>query len=123
MYNILKKLKDLESDLYLPFPHEDTDKIQEDFHSEFLKLSDEENDFTGDFHSYGMNIAGSLSYVLAGKTSQIPKRQVEMLQFSFFDLFIQYKFLEGKTVNYKYFQKEYKSFEEARKLLVILLST
>jgi hypothetical protein len=68
-----------------PFPYRDTEKIQEDFCSEFKKIKDDENSLVGDFNTYCMNIAGTLSYVLAGKQEEIPQRQFEKLQLSFFN--------------------------------------
>jgi hypothetical protein len=65
-----------------------------------------------------MNIAGTLSYVLDGKSNKVPKRQIELLQMSFFDFFEQYQFLECKISNYKDFFEEYKKLEETRKLLL-----
>jgi hypothetical protein len=85
MENILRKLTDIKNELDKPFPYMDTDKIQEDFRSDFFNLSDEEDCLTGDFNTYCMNIAGTLSYVLAGNSSKIPQRQIEILQYSFFD--------------------------------------
>ena len=67
MDNIIKQLNEIKNELEKPFPYRDTDKIQEDFRTEFLSLSDEEDCLTGDFNTYCMNIAGTLSYVLAGK--------------------------------------------------------
>jgi hypothetical protein len=122
MENILMNLKEVENELHNPFPCDDIEKIQDDFRSEFEKLSSEANDFTGDFNTYSMNIAGSLSYVLAGNSFKIPKHQIQNLQFSFFDFFNQYKFLEDKVTNYKDFHKEYSAFEKARKLLLQVLS-
>ncbi len=118
MNNIIKQLTDLKNKLRKPFPYRDTDKIQEDFRDEFLNLSEEDDSLTGDFNTYCMNIAGTLSYVLAGKTNEIPKLQIEILQKSFFELFKQYKFLEYKIGSYKDFFEEYKNFEETRKLLL-----
>jgi SAM-dependent MidA family methyltransferase len=82
MEDIVKQLTYINNKLFDPFPQKDVQKLQEDFHAEFLKLSDEENCLSGDFHSFCMNIAGSLSYILAGK--RIPQNQVELLRFSFF---------------------------------------
>lgn len=86
-----------------------------------MNLSDVEDCLTGDFNAYCMNIAGTLSYVLAGKTNKIPKRQIEFLQKSFYDFFKQYKFFEDKIENYNDFFREYKNFEETRKILLHLL--
>ncbi|PGY06423.1 YxiJ family protein [Bacillus sp. AFS031507] len=122
MDNILKKLIDIKYDLDNPFPHRGTDQIQEDFRTEFLNLSEEEDCLTGDFNTYCMNIAGTLSYVLAGKTNKIPQLQIEILQKFFFDFFKQYKFFEDKIETYNDFFREYKNFEETRKLLLQLLS-
>ena len=122
MDNILKQLNEIKNELDKPFPYRDTDKIQEDFRTEFLSLSDEEDFLTGDFNTYCMNIAGTLSYVLAGKTNKIPQGQIEMLQKSFFDFFKQYKFFEDKIETYNDFFREYKNFEQTRTLLLHLLS-
>lgn len=69
-----------------------------------------------------MNIAGTLSYVSAGKTNRIPQGQIEMLQKSFFDFFKQYRFFEDQIETYSDFFQEYKKFEQTRKLLLHLLS-
>lgn len=65
-----------------------------------------------------MNISGTSSYVLAGKTNKISKSQIEFLQMSFFDFFKQYKFFEHKISDYHDFFEEYNNFEETRKLLL-----
>jgi YxiJ-like protein len=122
MDNILKQLTEIKNELDNPFPYRDTDKIQDDFQTEFLNLSDEEDSLVGDFNTYCMNIAGTLSYVLAGKTNKIPQAQIEMLQKSFFDFFKQYKFFEDKIETYNDFFQEYKTFEQTRTLLLHLLS-
>ncbi|CRK84857.1 YxiJ family protein [Neobacillus massiliamazoniensis] len=118
MDNIIKQLTDIKNKLDKPFPYKDTDRIQVDFRVEFLNLSEEEDCLTGDFNTYCMNIAGTLSYVLSGKTDKITKRQIEIFQMSFFDFFNQYKFFEEKINNYLDFYEEYKNFEETRKLLL-----
>ena len=122
MDSILKQLIEIKKELDNPFPYRDTDKIQEDFRTEFFNLSDDEDCLTGDFNTYCMNIAGTLSYVLAGKTNKIPQGQIEMLQKSFFDFFKQYKSFEDKIETYNDFFQEYKNFEQTRKLLLHLLS-
>jgi hypothetical protein len=122
MDNILKQLTEIKNELDKPFPYRDTDKIQDDFQTEFIKLSDEEDCLMGDFNTYCMNITGTLSYVLADKTNKIPKGQIEMLQKSFFDFFKKYKFFEDKIENYNDFFQEYKNFEQTRKLLLHVLS-
>lgn len=121
MANILKILTDLKNELDNPFPYKDSDKIQEDFKEQFKNLSEDEDSLSGDFNTYCMNIAGTLSYVLAGKTNNIPKGQIELLQKSFFDFFIQYKFFEESISSYNDFYDEYKKFEETRKLLLQVL--
>jgi hypothetical protein len=122
MDNILKQLTEIKNELDKPFPYRDTDKIQDDFQREFLNLSDEEDFLVGDFNTYCMNIAGTLSYVLAGRANKIPQGQIEMLQKSFFNFFKQYKFFEGKIETYNDFFQKYKNFEQTRKLLLHLLS-
>ncbi|MGA3601752.1 YxiJ family protein [Lysinibacillus agricola] len=121
MENIIKQLTDLKNELNKPFPYKDTDKIQEDFRSKFLNLSEEDDCLTGDFNTYCMNISGTLNYVLAGKTTKIPKSQMEFLQMSFFDFFKQYKFFEHKICDYQDFFEEYNNFEVTRKLLLKLI--
>lgn len=120
MDNTLKQLTYINNKLINPFPHEDVQKLQEDLRSEFLKLSDEEDCFSGDFNTFCMNIAGSLSYVLGGK--RIPQNQVQFLSSSFFDSYNHYRFLEDRISNYKDIYEEYTNFEEARKLLLEFLS-
>lgn len=122
MDNILKQLNEIKNELDKPFPYRDTDKIQEDFRTEFLSLSDEENCLTSDFNTYCMNIAGTLSYVLIDKTNKIPQGQIEMLHKSFFDFFKQYTFLEDQIEAYNDFFQEYQTFDQTRKLLLHLLS-
>lgn len=123
-------LNDIERQLVLineklqkSFPYRDTDKIQEDYSNAFTKLSDDDNWLTADFNTYCMNIAGSLSYVLIGKSNKIPKGQIEMLRFSFFEFFKQYRFFEDNITQYDGFYQEYMDFEKARKLLLQYLST
>lgn len=122
-------LNDIERQLVLineklqkPFPYRDTDKIQEDYSNVFSKLSDDDNWLTADFNTYCMNIAGTLSYVLIGKSNKIPKGQIEMLRFSFFEFFKQYRFFEDNITQYDGFYQEYMDFEMARKLLLQYLS-
>ncbi len=121
MDGIIKQLIELERKLHNPSPYRDMVTIQEDFRAEFLKLSQEEDFLNADFAEYCLNIAGTLDYVLKGKSNEIPKRQIEVLQVSFFDLFKQYKFLEKKIGNYKDFFEEYKNHETIRNVLLQLL--
>lgn len=118
MNHVIEHLRILKSKLEGPFPYADMERLKGDFRSEFLTISDEEDCITGDFNSYSMNIAGTLSYVLAGKMSRIPRKQIEMLHLSFFDFFPQYKFLEGNIGPYKDFNEEYHVYEETRILLL-----
>jgi hypothetical protein len=118
MENIIKRLTVLQYKLGKPFPYRDTDKIQEDFRTEFLNLPEDDNDLTADFNTYCMNISGTLSYVLSGCTKNIPKFQIEFLQYSFFDYFKQYKFFEYKISDYQDLNEEFNNFEETRKLLL-----
>ncbi|MBT2288725.1 hypothetical protein J7E73_06160 [Paenibacillus albidus] len=102
-------------DLNKPFPYKDTNKLR----AEFLP---EEDFFNCDFNSYCMNIAGTLSYILEGKSVEIPPEQIDMLRYSFFDLFSEYKFLEDKVSGYHDFVQNYRNFEEARQMLLMYLS-
>jgi hypothetical protein len=121
MNNMIKILTEMKVELEKTFPYKDIQKIQDDFQREFISLSDNENSLTGDFNSYSMNIDGTLSYVLAGNTEEIPKGQIDLLQKSFFDLFTQYQFFEQNIHLYKDFYDEYSKHEEARKILMILV--
>jgi hypothetical protein len=121
MENIIKQLTAIKPKLDKPFPYRDSDQIREDFRDEFLTLSQQDDSLNGDFNDFCMNVAGTLSYVLVGKTDRISKSQIEILQMSFFDRFQQYKFLEYEIGNYKEFFEEYTNFEETRKLLLKVL--
>ncbi|MFD0616042.1 YxiJ family protein [Paenibacillus sp. GCM10027629] len=105
-----------------PFPYRDTDKIQDDFRKNFLKLTEDKNSLVGDFNTYCMNIAGTVSYVLDGKKAEIPQKQIEKLNMSFFNWFPQYKFFEDRIADYEEFGRKYRNFEEARMLLQEYLS-
>lgn len=120
MDKVIQKLKSIELDN--AFPYRDTDKIQVDFRSDFMKLTDDKDSLVGDFNTYCMNISGTLSYILADKTAEIPQRQIKKLQMSFFNWFLQYKFIEDRVSEYEGFSREYKNFEEARILLLKYLS-
>ncbi|MFB7142793.1 YxiJ family protein [Gottfriedia sp. NPDC056225] len=122
MENIINQLNDIKFKLDNPFPYRDTDKIQEDFKSEFSSLPYEKDCLTGDFNDFCMNIAGTLSYVLGGKQNKVPKGQVELLRFSFFERFSQYKFIENNLTEYKEFNQEFKVHEETRCLLLKLFA-
>lgn len=121
MDDILKQLTEIEDALKQPFPTGDIKIICEDFRAEFSNLSGEV-DFYEDFRYYCVNIAGTLSYVLAGSINEIPQGQIDMLFKSFFEYYDQYEFLEERVANYSYFFQEYKIFEQARKLLLQLLT-
>ncbi|MDI3089793.1 YxiJ family protein [Priestia megaterium] len=113
----MDELKKLNNDLYHPFPHKDIRKIQNKF-SEKLH----ENDLlTADFNSYWMNIAGSLSYMLKGKTKKIPQNQIDELKLTFFEVFPQYSFLEKEISTYPNLYEEYKVYEKARELMLSYL--
>ncbi|UED78446.1 YxiJ-like family protein [Lysinibacillus sp. CD3-6] len=123
MKTIIKQLTEMKDELRQPFPTEDINKISEDFRTEFLNLSNEEEvDFYEDFRFYCSNIAGTLSYVLEGKINQIPEGQIDMLYKSFFEYYNQYEFLEDKIAHYNHFFQEFKINEQARKWLLQLLS-
>ena len=121
MNDILKRLTEIGVELSKPFPTEDINKIDKDFRTEFLSLPGE-IDFYEDFRYYCVNIAGTLSYVLSDEINQIPQGQIDMLYKSFFEYYNQYEFLEDQIANYNYFFQEYKTFEQARKWLLQLLS-
>jgi hypothetical protein len=118
--NLIEKLSHIELDN--PFPYRDTDKIQDDFHSDFKKMKEDKDSLVGDFNTYCMNIVGARSYVLAGKSEKIPQRQIDLLRWSFFEMFPQYKIFEERINGYKEFYREYRSFDEARTILLMYLS-
>ncbi|MEQ2525239.1 hypothetical protein EKG37_06420 [Robertmurraya yapensis] len=118
MENIVQKLNEIKNKLHRPFPYRDCDRIHEDFQAEFLKLAEEENSLNADFNTYCANIEGTLSYVLKGKTAEIPEGQIALLEISFFDFFQQYRFFETHIIRYTDFLEQYKYHEEARKLLL-----
>lgn len=123
MNDILKRLTEMKAELGKPFPTRDIMKICEDFRTEFSNLSDEDEvDFYEDFRFYCVNISGTRSYVLGDKTNQIPQGQIDMLYKSFFEYYNQYEFLEDRIATYNHFFQDYKTFEQARKLLLQLLS-
>lgn len=78
--------------------------------------------FNPDFNAYCTTIAGSISYVIDGKANQIPPQQAKLLLLNFFERFPMYKFLENSVSAYPTFNKEYVSFEKARKLLLQYLN-
>ncbi|MGG0419591.1 YxiJ family protein [Priestia aryabhattai] len=113
----MDKLKKLNNDLHHPFPHEDIGNIQDKF-SEKLHKDDL---LTADFNSYWMNIAGSLSYMLKGKTKKIPQHQIDELKLTFFEVFPQYSFLEKEISTYPNLHEEYMIYEKARELMLSYL--
>lgn len=115
----LKHLYHLE--LGRPFPYSDTELIQKVFEREFSSLSDNYC-FNADFNDYCTTIAGSISYILNGKETEISPRQASLIRLSFFERFPAYFFLESKTIEYPSFYNEYVSFEKARRLLLQFLS-
>jgi hypothetical protein len=121
--SVEKQLYEIEKKLHKPFPYKNIYEIYEDFTIYFAKLSDDENCLTGDFHTYCMNISGTLSYVMKGKSKRIPKKQIDMLRFSFFEFFPQYVFFKDKMIHYREFYREYSNYEKARKLLLDYLLT
>ena len=114
---ILDELKKLNNDLYHPFPYADIRKIQDKF-SEQLH---EDDLLTADFNSYWMNIAGSLSYMLKGKTKKVPQNQIDELKLTFFEVFPQYSFLEKEISTYSNLHEEYKIYEKVRALMLSYL--
>ncbi|RAS71669.1 YxiJ family protein [Priestia endophytica] len=112
--SIFNELKQLNDELYHSFPYKDIYKIHETFHKELH----EDDVLTADLNSYWMNIAGSLSYILKGKTKKIPQNQINELKLTFFEAFPQYSFLEKEIFNYLTFYEEYKIHEKVRKLML-----
>ncbi|MFP7737258.1 YxiJ family protein [Priestia aryabhattai] len=81
----------------------------------------EDDILTADLDSYWANIAGSLSYVLKGKTKKIPQNQINELKLTFFEVFPQYSFLEKEIFSYPTFYEEYKIHEKTRELTLSYL--
>ncbi|MEK3885512.1 YxiJ family protein [Paenibacillus sp. PL2-23] len=120
MNSLVEKLGSIELDH--PFPYGDIHQLLEDFQTNFQNLQEDESSLIADFNTYCMNIAGSRSYVLTGSLFKIPRSQQNMLKYSFFEMFPQYQFLEGRITTYQQFYREYRSFEEARSLLLRFLA-
>jgi len=114
---LLNDLRQLKVELYHPFPHDDVDKIQNEFNEKFR----EDDILTADLDSYWANIAGSLSYFLNGKAKKIPQNQINELKLTFFEVFPQYSFLEKEIFSYPNFYEEYKIYEKARGLMLSYL--
>lgn len=114
---LLNDLRQLKVELYHPFPHDDVNKIQNEFNEKFQ----EDDILTADLNSYWANIVGSLSYVLNGKTKKIPQIQIKELKLTFFEVFPQYSFLENEIFSYPTFYEEYKIHEKARELMLSYL--
>ncbi|MFE4573087.1 YxiJ family protein [Paenibacillus chitinolyticus] len=104
-------------DLSRPFPYKDLELVKQDFELE-LSLLSEETCLNADFNDYCMTVAGTISYVLNGSEENIPSRQMQLMKMNFFERFPSYKFFENKVSHYPAFQKELKSFEEARVLVL-----
>lgn len=115
--NLINDLKQLEDELYHPFPHDEVDKMKNEFNEKFR----EDDVLTADLDSYWANIAGSLSYVLKGKTKKIPQHQINELGLTFFEVFPQYSFLEKEIFRYPTFYEEYKIYEKTRLLMLSYL--
>lgn len=112
---MLNKL--LALDLCKPFPYTDTSKIKSDFKELIL----EDDCINADLNTYWMNINGNLSYILRGRSQNIPQCQIDWLQMSFFNLFQQYSFLEEHIGLYPGFYEEYIKYEKARNLIFCYL--
>jgi len=115
---IYKELQARKESLHNPFPYRDIYKIQHDF----MKEINTDDILTADLNTYWLNIAGSLSYVLRGKSKVIPQGQIEWLQLPFYGIFHQYCFLQERMINYPTFYGEYMKHEKVRELLVEYLS-
>lgn len=111
---IYERLKEINKELYDPFPYEETKNIKKDF----KECLTSEACFNADLNTYMMNIVGSVNYVLRGKGTKIPERQMNALSLTFFEAFPQYSFLENKMNQYPLFYREYTRNEEARRLIL-----
>ena len=116
--HIFKELQAIKESLYTPFPYSDIYKINHDFIEEI----NPDDILTADLNTYWMNIVGSLSYVLRGKSKAIPQRQIDWLQLTFYEIFHQYYFLQESMIDYPIFYEQYMNYEKARMLLVEYLS-
>ncbi|MBP1988686.1 YxiJ family protein [Paenibacillus eucommiae] len=94
-----------------PFPYEDTEKIKRKF------ASLEVESLNADFNDYCAVIAGTTSYILKGKVTEIPNKQVELLNEDFFQRFPNYSLIETSLKKYPDFQAEYNNFEQLRHLI------
>ena len=112
---ILKQL--LELDISKHFPYLDTSKIGYDFKELFLDA----DCLNADLNTYWMSIYGKLSYILRGRSQNIPQGQIDWLKKSFFDIFKQYRFLEEHISKYPGFYETYINHEKARTLILCYL--
>lgn len=105
-------------DLHQPFPREEVDAIEERFHD---KISKEGREFLleriNDFH---MTIAGSVTYVMRDK--EPPADQMSHLKIPFFESYPEYEVMVSALNEYPKLENEIKVFEEARQLLIKILS-
>lgn len=105
-------------DLHQPFPRVEVDAIEELFHD---KISKEGRDLLleriNDFH---MTIAGSGSYVMNDK--EPPVYQTSHLKISFFETYPEYEVMVSALDAYPKLANEMRAFEEARQLLLQIIS-
>nr|WP_289628041.1 YxiJ family protein [Bacillus subtilis] len=106
----MSTLERIKRDLEGPFP------------SDIEKLEDDYNEFclAKDFYEFFMLIVGSLSYVLADK--KLPKRQLDSLSKSFLELYPRYSQMNGILENYPALKRELELHEQARRLLINIIS-
>ncbi|MGF7534714.1 YxiJ family protein [Bacillus mexicanus] len=107
---LISTLERIKRDLEGPFPS-DVEKLEDDY-NEFCSAED--------FYEFFMLIVGSLSYVLADK--KLPKRQLNSLSRSFFELYPRYSQMNGILENYPALKRELELHERARRLLINIIS-
>lgn len=118
----MRELSDLfDKQLSNPFPYKDTKKMEKELEDHFSTLQ-EDYCFNADFSDYCSAIAGTISYIVKDKATNIPNRQIDYIQKSFFENFPQYCFIKESLGNYPNLYSEYKSYERARKLILDFLS-
>lgn len=114
---VISKIADMKKFIMVnPFSYEGTSKIKVDFEKDFAMLEDES--LNADFNDYCTVIVGTASYILKGNVDNIPNRQIELLNWGFFERFPQYNFFEPSLERYPDFQSEYNYHEKLRKLIL-----
>lgn len=114
-----KELALLYRTLHRSFPYQDSVRLKEDFAEAFAHLK--EGWFDGDFSEYCALIAGTVSYVIHNSVTEIPQRQLALLQKSFFERYPAYAFIQTRLSDYPTISADLEDHERARGMLLSLI--